>query len=449
MSLGLSSLYKAGCGKAAVEGSKRLVQWGLNFGGIITMKAKITDRLIKQLKPLERKSYDVCDEVLKGFRLVVRPSGTMTFVFCYRNAEKRWLKYTIGQYGTITTSQARELAKTKSAEVRTGRDIQQEKKDIRKKAELLRQQTLLVFFEEKYEPFLLAERKTGKKIAKQIRSQFIKIWGDKTLTDISPWLISSWRKKKLKTVKPASTNRSLMYLKAMLNKAVEWGVVEINPISNVKQLKEDRKASVRYLTNDEEVRLRSALKLRENKYREARERKIQWCQERSLKAPKKIEADQFVDHLMPMVLIAINTGLRRGEIFDLTIDDVDLDQRILTIRGQKAKSGTTRHIPLNNEACSVIKRWMLLNLDSKLLFPNPKTGNKFDNIKNSWSNILADAGIVDFRFHDLRHTFASKLVMNGVDLYTVKELLGHSTIELTQRYAHLSQDHKMSAVESL
>ena len=418
---------------------------GLN----LLMKEKITDRLIKTLTPLESKSYDVCDEVLKGFRLVVRSSGTMTFVFCYRNSEKRWLKYTIGQYGVVTASQARELAKTKSAEVRMGKDIQQERKALRVRAEIERQQTLRVFYEERYAPFLFAERKSGEKMARQIKSQFVAEWGDKPLMDITPWLIATWRKEKLKTVKPASANRSFMYLKALLNKAVEWGVIDTNPISNVKQLKEDSKASVRYLAKEEERSLRMALDDREHKRKAARVRMISWCNERHKVSPLEIAKDRYFDYLKPMVILALNTGLRRGELFELTVSDIDLAQRVMTIHGVKTKSGTTRHIPLNNESATVLGRWIKDMPAESLVFPNPKSGKKLDNIKKSWSNLLEGANISSFRFHDLRHTFASKLVMNGVDLYTVKELLGHSTIELTQRYAHLSQDHKLESVESL
>jgi integrase len=85
----------------------------------------------------------------------------------------------------------------------------------------------------------------------------------------------------------------------------------------------------------------------------------------------------------------------------------------------------------------------------KLVFPSPKSGKIMDNCKNAWAKLLKDAGITKFRWHDMRHDFASHLVMNGVDLNTVRELMGHSDLKMTLRYAHLAPAVKMKAVETL
>ena len=157
----------------------------------------------------------------------------------------------------------------------------------------------------------------------------------------------------------------------------------------------------------------------------------------------------FIDHLKPMVLISINTGLRRGELFNLTWDMIDFDKRILTVYGNIAKSGKSRHVPLNNEAYEALFKWyQQANSTNNLVFPG-KNGNVFSNIKKSWLNLLKLAGIEKFRWHDMRHHFASKLVMAGVDLNTVRELLGHSEISMTLRYAHLAPEHKAEAVAKL
>jgi len=149
-----------------------------------------------------------------------------------------------------------------------------------------------------------------------------------------------------------------------------------------------------------------------------------------------------------MVLLSLNTGMRRGEVFYLKWQDVDLMKRQLTVEGTTSKSGQTRHIRLNSEVWQVLKAWNEQN-DGEFVFVSPVTGKSFDNIKRSWSLLRNRAGLSDFRFRDLRYTFASKLVMAGVDLYTVKELMGHSTIQMTERYAHLAPEHKASAVETL
>ena len=149
-----------------------------------------------------------------------------------------------------------------------------------------------------------------------------------------------------------------------------------------------------------------------------------------------------------MVLLALNTGLRRGEIFNLKWTDIDFSRKTLTVEGATTKSGQTRHIALNAEIIRVLQEWQQQTV-SELVFQSPVTGEPFNNIKTSWSQLRKNANITDFRFHDLRHTFASKLVMADVNLYTVKELMGHSTIQMTERYAHLAPEHKATAVERL
>jgi integrase len=149
-----------------------------------------------------------------------------------------------------------------------------------------------------------------------------------------------------------------------------------------------------------------------------------------------------------MVLLSINTGLRRGEIFTLRWNNVDLDRALLTIEGSYAKSGKTRHVPLNTEALNVLTLWKNQSVSKDLVFPN-KDGLPFDSLKKSWGALLEMAEITNFRWHDLRHHFASKLVMASVDLNTVRELLGHADLTMTLRYAHLAPEHKANAVSKL
>jgi integrase len=153
----------------------------------------------------------------------------------------------------------------------------------------------------------------------------------------------------------------------------------------------------------------------------------------------------FIDHLQPMVLSALNTGCRRGELFNLKWSDLDFTSRMLTVIGKTAKSLQTRHIPLNDEAFHTIQTWYQQRKNSDLVFPGAD-GERMDNIKKSWQRLMKDSKIEHFRFHDCRHDFASKLVMAGVDLNTVRELLGHSDIKMTLRYAHLAPQKLAAAV---
>ncbi|NVJ91833.1 MAG: site-specific integrase [Methylocystaceae bacterium] len=157
----------------------------------------------------------------------------------------------------------------------------------------------------------------------------------------------------------------------------------------------------------------------------------------------------YADYLKPMVLLSLYTGMRRGEVFNLKWTDINFERHLLTVQGGGAKSGKTRHIPLNDNALQLLKDWQAqCNRSIELVFTN-KDGQKFDHIKTSWKGVLKKAEIRDFRWHDLRHTFASWLVMESVDLNTVRELLGHSELQMTLRYAHLAPEHKAQAVGRL
>ena len=194
--------------------------------------------------------------------------------------------------------------------------------------------------------------------------------------------------------------------------------------------------------------LRTILTRRDARIKAGRERGNAWRRERGYAEVPFLRTSAYGDYLTPMVLLTLNTGLRRGEIFNLCWDDLDFSTASLTVKGEGAKSGQTRHIPLNLEAKTVLAVWREQTREEGLVFAG-KAGKRLDNVRKAWAGILKDAGIVDFRWHDLRHDFASKLVMNGVPLNTVRELLGHADLTTTLRYAHLAPDHKADAVNRL
>jgi integrase len=184
---------------------------------------------------------------------------------------------------------------------------------------------------------------------------------------------------------------------------------------------------------------------RDEERRRGRMSANEWRRERGYELMP--EFGTYTDHLSPIVLLAIDTGLRRGELLPLNWDDVDLERAILTVRGEGAKSGRTRHVPLNAEAVWVLREWQGPTR-SGLSFPG-EDGQQMTHLKSTWTRVAKVAKLRAFRFHDLRHTFASKLVQRGVDLNTVRELLGHSDFSLTLRYAHLAAENKAAAVATL
>jgi integrase len=151
------------------------------------------------------------------------------------------------------------------------------------------------------------------------------------------------------------------------------------------------------------------------------------------------------NHLKSIVMTALNTGMRSGEILFLRWECVDLDSGIITV--VNSKNSESRNIPINTILTEELSR---LKLDAKNEYVFVReNGNPPETIQKAWLKALSKAGIKDFRFHDLRHTFASYLVMAGADIVTVKELLGHKTMAMTMRYAHLNQEHKKKVVEFL
>jgi len=412
------------------------------------VKAKLTATLIKGLET-QVDRYEVWDTDIPGFLLRVSSTGEKTYYLAYRqHGRKR--RFRIGKHGSITPAQAREIAKVKSGEVAKGTDIQEERQERRKETELrAKEHTLKTFFEGPYQEWREANRKRAHDTIRRLKSKFCPEFGKLRLYELTAWNIEKWKSQQLKAGnKPTTVNRDLAELKAALSKAVEWELLKASPLGKVKLAKVDRSPKVRFLSEDEEISLRRALQERDKELKEGRGSANEWRRVRGYTRLPDISGHTYSDHITPMVLLSLNTGMRRGEVFQLTWDHVDLPGKTLTVEGDKAKSGQTRHIPLNQEAVGVLKAWKAQGNDQDLVFPG-KDGKPLDNVKKAWSGVLARAKIKGFRWHDLRHDFASKLVMADVPLNTVRELLGHADLKTTLRYAHLAPSHKMAAVERL
>ena len=147
-----------------------------------------------------------------------------------------------------------------------------------------------------------------------------------------------------------------------------------------------------------------------------------------------------VDHLKDVILIALNTGMRRGEILGLRWGWIDLDENIITLPHTHTKTNTSRQIPINDFLRSVLLQRKLMSGGSEFVFPSQesRTGH-LTWLKRSFKTACQRAGIEGLRFHDLRHTAATRLVEGGIPLHTVAKLLGHSTVRVTERYSHPEQ----------
>jgi len=211
---------------------------------------------------------------------------------------------------------------------------------------------------------------------------------------------------------PATRNRHLAHLSSMFNRGKEWGLITSNPAQGIKPLRENG-ARTRFLDGDEIERLLAA----------------------------------STQTFRPILVTALHTGMRKGEILNLKWADVDFTNRIITI--QESKSGKKRMLPMDDTVCETLKV-LPSRFKKGYVFPSPMgEGKPLYDCRKQFSNAVKQADIHNFRFHDCRHTFASHLVMSGVDLMTVKELLGHATLTMTMRYTHLAPDHRMRAIKIL
>jgi integrase len=410
-------------------------------GGEIFMPGKLTQKKINSFQPNGKQQY-VSDGEVPGLSLFIGTTGKKTWYLFFRADGKR-AKHKIGDATVLTAEQARELARdflNKLAHGENPHDKPVTSENI----------TLGVLLANFYEPWLLAERKGGKATSAMIRSTF-KQFLNKPAADLTILALEQWRNGRLKDeTKRATINRLAGALKSMLNWAVQRSILEKNPIEKFRPLREsDSDGIVRYLADDERERLMNALDERETLMRAGRDSHNLWLKARG-KSPRLALSGEFADFLKPLTLVALNTGARRGALFGLLWGDVDIENKTVLFRAANAKSEKPLRVPLNSVAAATLAKWKLQSEgrgNDDLVFPSPRTGKRFDNINKGWASLMRRAGIKNFRFHDTRHDYASQLVMSGVDLFTVKELLGHADIKMTQRYAHLAPDKLAAAVE--
>jgi len=323
------------------------------------------------------------------------------------NKRKKWIRI-----GKVSKARAKQILK------------QLEDEHLKGKLGLLDiKQILLADFLDEY----LIHCKTNKapntyRLEKGIAKTLLAHFGNVLLRTIDSQALESYKSNRVnKGLKPNSTNREIIVIKYMLRKAKDWKYIE--DIPHIKLLRVPS-APIKYL---------------------------------SVK-----EIDSLINHssiwLKPIIIVLRNTGMRIGELLNLQLDNIDLSRGYVTVISPKTNN--YRLIPINNEL-SPLLHWLVnnyitpksmtinkrLDIHSKYLFCHPD-GSKIKSIKTSFNNACKRAGI-KATVHMIRHSFASHLVMNGVDLVSIKELLGHSSIETTMIYSHISNQHKINTVEKL
>lgn len=395
-------------------------------------RTKLSAAKIDALKP-EAAQYRVYDQDVPPLFVRVWPSGIKAFYVVYaRNRD-----VALGKYPGMTVEAARVQALAALSQAASGAP-----EIVKRRAKVL---TLRAFLDPKeddsYAAWATTHRKSGEATVRRIESVFAELL-DKPLSGLTPWIIEKWRTKRAKSgIKPATINRDLIALKAALAKAVEWKVLDAHPLEDVKASKVENDERVRFLSDDEDARLRAALAARDREGIEARRRGNRWRADRGQELMPDIPDDGFADHITPFVLVSLNCGTRRGELTGLTWSSVDLDARRLTVRAATSKGAKTRHIPLNDEAVDVLRRWRRQCRGERVF--------DFTTIKTAWKSLMERAKISDFRPHDMRHHFASRLVQSDVSLYHVQKLLGHGSLRMTERYSHVKESDLAAAVARL
>lgn len=233
---------------------------------------------------------------------------------------------------------------------------------------------------------------------------------DMLLSKINPLHIEEYKKMRLEKVKTSTINRELTCLKHMFTIAEKFRKFNgKNPVKDVKFFQE-RQFIIRILDREEIKKLINA----------------------------------STGYLRAMIILALNTGMRKGEILNLKWNDIDFIEDYIYIK--ETKSNVIRKIPINSIVRTTLKG---IKRENDFVFYSPKTETRFIDFFRSFKSACRKVDINDLRFHDLRHTAATLMVMGGIDLVTVSQILGHSTIQMTMKYAHPTPENKRKAVNVL
>lgn len=245
-----------------------------------------------------------------------------------------------------------------------------------------------------------------------------KFFGPFLLCEITPRLWKQYKEKReADGIKPATLNRDLAALKRAFNLACseEYGWLDLSPVASIKQERGVKKRD-RWITQEEEDTLLSY--------------SPHWLQE--------------------IIILALNTGMRRGEILNLSWKAIDFSSRTIIV--MESKNDEKRTVPMNERVYTLLKeKGRVRRIGCDLVFHSPLSYSKVFNqvLETAFSRCVKKAGIQDLRFHDLRHTFGTRLSQKGKDSLTIKALMGHKTLMMTSRYVHHNVESLRGAVEEL
>ncbi len=374
------------------------------------MRVKLTSSFVKAVRcPEGRRKIDFFDLQMRGLMLEVRGSGGKTFYQRYRDRRGRERQFKIGPAGVISLLQARRKGREILAQALLGTDPHEARRELRAIP------TLRALVQDKYIPFVMDAKRSWRTDETILRIHVLPALGRRHLDEIDSRDIAELlRRLRQNGYATGTTNRVLVLLRYLYNLAKKWGVpgANDNPAASLKTAPDVCRE--RFLSVEEAQRLLAALAADDNQV-----------------AAKAIK-------------LLLLTGARRNEITRARWDYVDWERRTLLV--PVSKTGRSRVIALNAAALQLL-RSIDRTPHNPFVFPSGVTGRPCPSLHFPWLRIRRRAKLLDIRLHDLRHSFASFLVNEGVSLYVVQGLLGHTQPRMTQRYAHLAQQTLLDAAE--
>lgn len=393
-------------------------------------KIKAGDTLIRE--------WDKGKGAVTGLHLIVNPlpSGKKTWYLAYTVKNHR-MQHKIAD-GSIPLKQAREIAIEWLSDAAKGINPRAERRSKSKEAEIPTLKEIYEKYKQWIKPAMApSPRKSADTTLRTLRamsSHFFKLPVNKISTASLNQFADDCRKKGNKAL---TVNRRIATLKAMWNWAIKNDYITPNfPFPKFDKIPEtDSNVKVRYLTSEEREKLLNAIEEREKR--------------------------QGADYLKPAVIISLNTGIRKSALLKLRWGDITEHadgSQTLHLSALSAKSGKNYDLPLNRTLSHTLEGWKenyikkwgkAASTDYIIRTSVTPEAMPVTDLKKAWYALLKEAEIENFRWHDMRHDFASQLVMHGVNLYTVQQLMTHEMPAMTQRYAHLAPSTLSAAVESL
>jgi integrase len=356
-----------------------------------------------------RAKVDYFDADQRGFMLEVRRSGGMTFYQRYADERGRERQFKIGPADALSLDQARKKARLILAQALLGADPQARRRELREIP------TLAELVRDRYLPHVKAYKRSWRTDETVFRVHILPVLGSRPIDEISGDAIADLiQQMRDKGYASGTTNRVLILIRFIFNLARKWKIAGVreNPTAGLNTAPDVQRD--RFLTAEETKRLIASINIDENR---------------------------SAAHTIMMLLL---TGARRNEVSHAKWDYIDWERRTLLV--PVSKSGKPRVIALNGQAMALLRSIPRID-GNPYIFPSPLTGRPCPSLHFPWTRIKQRAILDDLRLHDLRHSFASFLVNEGVSLYVVQGLLGHTQPRTTQRYAHLAQDTLNSAAE--